>query len=87
LIVEAERTRRAVEPLALDVLQQIDDGRRPRVAGAPDRATKADPESRRLAIGHVPRRDEVGDLPLGHCLVLDGVRRQQQRVLARRSRG
>jgi hypothetical protein len=26
LIVEAERTRRAVEPLALDVLPQIDDG-------------------------------------------------------------
>jgi len=80
LVVEAARPRSAVEPLALDVLQQIDDGRRPRVAGAPDRATKADPDSRRFAVGHVPRRDEVGDLPLGHRPVLDGARRQRQRV-------
>jgi hypothetical protein len=80
LIVETERTRRAVESLVLDVLQEIDNGRRPRVASAPNRVTSANPDSRRFAVGHVPRWHEVGELPLGHCLVIDEARRPRQRI-------
>lgn len=65
MIVEAECTRRAVESLALDVLQQIEDGRRPCGAGAPDRVTDANPDAPRVAVCEAARRDEV-DLRLGH---------------------
>ena len=65
LVVEAERTRCAVESLALDVLQQVNDGGRPCVAGAMDRVTDAHPDAGRLPVGHVARRYEV-DLCLGH---------------------
>ena len=65
LVVEAARPRSAVEPLALDVLQQIDDGRRPRVAGTTNCVTDANPDAGRVAVGHAARRDQV-DLLLGH---------------------
>jgi len=64
LIVEAERTRRAVETMALDVLQEIEDGRRPGVAGTSDGVTDTNPDPRRQAVGEAARRDQ-GDLRLG----------------------
>ena len=65
MIVEAERTRRALESLAFDMLQQIEHRRRPCVTRAVDRVTGANTDARRLPVGHVAGRDEV-DLRLGH---------------------
>lgn len=65
LIVEAERTRRALESLAFDMLQQIEHRRRPCATRAVDRVTGANSDARRLPVGLVAGRDEV-DLRLGH---------------------
>ena len=65
LIVEAERTRHALESLAFDMLQQIEHRTRPCVTRAVDRVTAANSDARRLPVRHVAGRDEV-DLRLGH---------------------
>jgi hypothetical protein len=47
LVVKAQRTRRANKPFALKVLQQIEDGWRPRVTCAPNCLTDSNTDSRR----------------------------------------
>lgn len=65
LIVEAERTRRALESLPFDMLQQIEHRRRPCITRAVDRVTGANSDAWRLPVGHVAGRDEV-DLCFDH---------------------
>src|SRR5205085_10932533 len=65
VFVEAERTRRTVKSGALEVLQEVDDRRRPLATAAPNGVTDAHPDARRPSVGHVAWGHEV-DLRVGH---------------------
>ena len=64
LVVKAQRTRRARESFALKVPQQIEDGRRPCVACAPNRLTDSNADSR-VKTGEEALGDQ-GNLRLNH---------------------
>ena len=71
MVVEAQRTRRAGESFAVEVPQQVEDGRRPRVTCAPNRLTDSNPDSRldRVRTGEETLGDER-NLWLNHGIVL-----------------